>query len=91
MVKTVTSTISLTKTATDDNLFQITDHNIPYKEINVHIYDHDAYYGNGTINDAIASANSVLSFTDGDIHDLFFKNRNAGNNTRIVIVATVVK
>jgi hypothetical protein len=62
---------------------------IPFYDANIYIYDHDVYYGSGAVQDAIAPKNTVLSFRNGDIKDVFFKNKTSGSNGRIVIVATV--
>jgi len=88
MVETVTSTLSLLHTAgTVAAPFAMK--NIPYFECNFHIYDNDCYYGDGAVQSAIAQAGSVIFFPKGDLRDIFFKNRTAGNVARIVCVATV--
>ena len=73
----------------DDDPHNLTPESLPFYEANIHIYDNDVYYGNGTNITAIASANSVLTFRNADLKDIFFKNKVAGNNGKIVVVATV--
>ena len=85
---TVTSFLSLVKTVAD-NVEAFTTKPIPFYEANIHIYDHDVYYGDGVVMDAIAPSGSVLTFPKGDLKDIFFKNRTAASNGRVVIVATV--
>jgi len=87
MVQTVTSFISLEKTI-GDTATSFSLENIPFYEANIHIYDNDVYYGDGSNLTAIAPANSVLTFPKGDLRDIFFKNRTAGNNGRVIVVAT---
>lgn len=73
----------------DDAAHNLTAESVPFYECNIHIYDNDVYYGSGAVNKAVASANSVLTFRNGDLKDFFFKNKVAGNNGRIVVVASV--
>jgi hypothetical protein len=89
MPKTVTSLITLTHTAADDNPFRLTDAPIPFYEINIHVETNDCYYGTQRTQGAIGATGSVISFQNGDIRDIVFKNKTAGSNTKITIVATV--
>lgn len=89
MPKTTTSIITLNKTATSDASFRICDASIPFYDINVHVESNDCKYGTPVAQEAIAVTGSVISFRNGDIRDIWFKNRVAGNNTKIIIVATV--
>jgi len=73
----------------DDAIHNLTGESIPFYECNIHVYDNDVYYGSGTTLKAVATANSVLTFRNGDLKDFFFKNKTAGNNGRIVAVASV--
>ena len=88
IVKSTPSVFSKTLTCGDTPKY-ISTENVPCYEVNFHIYDNDVYYGNGIITDAVAQANSVLSFRNCDVHDFFFKNKTAGNNGKVVCVATV--
>jgi hypothetical protein len=89
MVKTTTSLITLQHTATADTPFRLTDASIPYYEVNIHIYDNKAYYGTAVEQVGEASVGAVISFQNGDLRDLYFKNFTAGSNCKIVAVATV--
>lgn len=83
------STLSIEITVGDGSN-PITLSKIPFHEANFHVYDNDVFYGDGTNMAAIAQAGSVLYFDKGDLNDFFFKNRTAGNDGRVVVVATVV-
>ncbi len=83
------STLAFTKTV-GDGANPCTEQSIPFHEANFHVYDNDVNYGDGSGMDAIAQAGSVLYFDKGDLGDIFFKNRTAGNVGRVAIVATVV-
>ena len=83
------STLSISKTV-GDTPNPVVLNKVPFHEANFHIYDYDVYYGDGTNMGAIAQAGSVLSFDKGDLSDFFFKNRTAGNNGRVELMATVV-
>lgn len=83
------STLSIEKTI-GDGANPLTLNKVPFHEGNFHIYDHDVFYGDGTVMSAIAQTGSVLYFDKGDINDFFFQNRTAGNAGRVVFVGTVV-
>ena len=88
MVSTVTSIISLSKTVGDTaEPFFLDD--VPFFEANFHIQDHAVYYGDGAKQAAVAAAGSVLTFPKGNLREIFFKNRTAGNTATVVAVATV--
>jgi len=87
MTETITSFLSLEKTITN-NAAPFTTTAIPVYEVNIHVYDNDIYYGDGATQSAIAQAGSVLYFPKIDLRDLFFKNRTAYLNARVVIVAS---
>lgn len=72
-----------------DTVQPFSQHNIPFHEMNFHIYNNDVLYGNGTKQIAIAQAGSVLYFDKGDLRHIYFKNRTAGNNGLVVAVGTV--
>jgi hypothetical protein len=65
------------------------EHNIPYHEVNFHVYDNDVFYGDGTTMAAIAVAGSIIYFDKGDLRDHFFMNKVGGQTGRVVAVATV--
>jgi len=49
----------------------------------------DIKYGNGDLQEATASANSVLSFKKLNLKYFFVKNATAGSNAKLVIVGTM--
>ena len=59
------------------------------EDCNIHIMDADIKYGNGDLQEAIASVNSVLTFKKLNLKHFFVKNATAGNNAKIVIVGTM--
>ena len=81
--------ISLTMTMTDDNAHQLTQTDLPFYEVNLHCYTQDLYYGDGLTMGAYIVAGDVASFRNGNLRDLFFKNKTAGQNGTITAVATV--
>ena len=88
MVETVTSFLSLKKTI-GDAAAPFSLNNIPFYEMNIHITTYDVYYGDGTLQEALAPVGSILDFPKGDLRDLFFKNRTAGSNGVVTVVGTV--
>lgn len=89
IISSIGSFISIDYTATADAAFRLTHISTPFYECNVHIYGNDVYYGTGAVSSAVAAVNSVLTFKNADLKDLFFKNKVAGNNGNVVIVASV--
>jgi len=85
---TKTSFFSFNKTI-GDTAQPLIQHHVPFFEVNIHVYDNDVYYGDGTTMSAIAQAGSVLYFNRGSLRDLYFKNRTAGNDGVVVVSATV--
>jgi len=51
--------------------------------------DADIKYGNGDLQEATASANSVLTFKKLNLRYFFVKNATAGNNAKLAIVGTM--
>jgi len=79
----------LTATAGNDNAFPVTTLNIWVEEVDIFILDQGAYEGN--------VSDQIIPFNADDIHtvkgpvnlkDFFFKNQNAGANTRIILAGT---
>lgn len=56
---------------------------------NFHITNQDAYYGDGTTMLAIAQKDAVVSLDKGNMADIYFKNKTAGQTSTIQIVATI--
>ena len=69
MVKyqTTTSCISLTLTMTADGAVRLTDHDIPFYEVNLHCYTNALYYGNGGVMEAYMNVGDVVSFQNGNL------------------------
>lgn len=85
----LTSTVyHRTETASDDNPFQVDKEtgNV-LTAVNIHAYDNPVYYGNAAGQEGIIPADNVAWF-DGIVRpsDFWFKNVNAGNNAKVVIV-----
>ena len=59
------------------------------EDCNIHVMDADILYGNGDLQEAVASVNSVLSFKKLNLTYFFVKNATAGSNAKIVIVGTM--
>jgi hypothetical protein len=83
------SFLSFTKTATADAPFRLTAENIPFYDLNIHCLTHDFYYGDKAIQEADQYVGDVSFFRHADLSDIWFKNQNAGSNTKVVGVATV--
>lgn len=61
----------------------------PFYEANFHISTNPVYYGDGQRQSAPATVGSVISYTYGNLQDIFFKNYNSGSNGVVICVATV--
>jgi len=88
---TTTTTIFSKYFTVKDTAYRLVDSTTPFHEANLHIEDNDVYYGNGTTMTAIAVADAVISLTNGDLTDIYFKNKTAGNVAHVSVVATVDK
>ena len=62
---------------------------IVLEDCNIHVQDNSIYYGNGDVQNALASVGSVISFKKLNLKYLFVKNETAGNNGKIVVVGTM--
>jgi len=51
--------------------------------------NNDIKYGNGDLQEATASANSVLTFKKLNLKYFFVKNAVSGNNAKLAIVGTM--
>ena len=63
--------------------------NITLEDCNIHVMNNDIKYGNGDLQEAVASVNSVLTFKKLNLKHFFIKNAVSGNNAKIVIVGTM--
>lgn len=85
----VTSVITLDYAATHDMPFQVTEQDLPFYDVNIHILTNAALYGNMKMQVAPIAVNGVLSFRNGNLKDFWFKNAVGAANTQIVVVATI--
>ena len=76
-------------TMVDDDVHQISDSDVFFNELNIHVYTNAAKYGNIGVCQAIINAGDVASFKDGNLREFVFQNSVAGNNTTIVCIATL--
>ena len=83
------SRVTFDVTASTDNPFRLADADLFYYELTVWILSNDAYMGNANRISAPLSSGGVYYDRNGNLADLFFKNKTAGSNTNIVAVATV--
>ena len=83
------SFFSLSMTLADDATHRVCDFDIPFYEMNMHCETHNLYYGTGEECSAPFTVGDVVSFRNGNLRDIFIKNRTAGDNGKVVIVATV--
>lgn len=86
---TLTSFFSLSKTQTDDSITPLTEFDIPFYDMNMHCYTNPVYYGDGSTMSAYINDGDVVFFKNGNLRDIFIKNKTAGSNGQVVIVATV--
>jgi len=54
-----------------------------FEEINIHVTTQDAKIGDRSGQDATITAGDIVTFTNVNLVDIFFKNANAGSNTVI--------
>jgi hypothetical protein len=83
------SLLSISLTMTDNLAKRIVEYDLPFYELNIHVYTNAAKYGNSSNVDAVINAGDVVWFTNGNLRDFLFMNNVAGSNTKIVCVATV--
>lgn len=90
MPKTITSVVTFNVTASADAPFNVcAGQSIPFYDANFHIATQAAQYGDMTAQDAPAAVGDVISYRNGDLKDIWFKNAAAGVNTQIICVAVV--
>ena len=83
------SFISFTHTATDDNPFRLVTVSIPMYEVNIHCFLKKANYGNLAEQNGEINVGEIPYFPNVDLKDIWFKNNNAGDNTKIVAIGSV--
>jgi len=83
------SFFSLSYTLSNDSANRVCDFDIPFYEMNLHCETNNIYYGTGEICEAPMVVGDVISFRNGNLRDIFIKNRTAGSNGKVILVATV--
>ncbi|PNX45504.1 MAG: hypothetical protein BV457_09460 [Thermoplasmata archaeon M9B1D] len=83
--------IAISHTNSSDNAESVSPTQTPliFQELDIQILTNDAYYGDKNIQEFELSAGDIVSFRSSagvNLTDIFFKNQNAGNNTKIVAV-----
>jgi len=81
--------IQFSHTATADTKFRLVQNDLWIKAANIHVVTNAAYYGDTNNQSGAAAANSVITFEDFNLADLFFKNAAAGVNTTIVAICVL--
>jgi len=71
-----------------DNAKSIENIDLVLEDCNIHVMDNDIKYGNGDLQEAVASVNSVLSFRKLNLKHFFVKNATAGSNAKLAIIGT---
>ena len=84
-----TTFYSISITLSDDNPHPLVNTDIPFYDVNLHCYTKALYYGTGTLLEAEIGVGDVASFRNGNLRDIFIKNKTAGENGKIVAVATI--
>lgn len=83
------SRVTLTKTATTDSVFRLIEKDLYYYDLTVWCLSNDAYMGDGLTMDAPFTTSQVYYDRNGNLADLYFKNKNAGSNCQIVAICTI--
>ena len=84
-----TTFISISKTATADTPFRLTDAIIPIVDGNIFCGTNDCYYGDGTTMASDIIAGDVVPLEAGHLEEIWFKNKVAGNNCVITFSGSV--
>ena len=81
--------IVISKTATNDNPFQLTFKDTWFREVDIFVYTNDCNIGGIGTQDITVYTNDVYT-VKGYVNakEIYFSNTNAGNNTKIVIAGT---
>ena len=87
---------SITKYTVYSKVVNVTDDpksieniDLTLEDCNIHVMQNDIKYGNGDLQEAVASANSVLTFKKLNLRHFFVKNATAGSNAKLAIVGTM--
>ena len=76
-------------TLSDDSTHPIIENPIPFYDINLRCITNAVNYGDGTTMDDYILVGEVAYFRNGQLNDIFIKNKTAGSNGEIVITGTV--
>ncbi len=78
-------------TATSDIAFKLVKKDTWFESIDVFIYDNSAYMGDLRDQDVLITANDIYYLLHPvNLHDFYFKNAIAGNNTRVVAAGVLL-
>jgi hypothetical protein len=91
MTEYIPTVITLTKTATGDEVFKLTNTDIWLSYADIFVYTNNAYMGDKRAQQVAIYANDIYEFPlPININDLFFKNYTAGSNTVIVVIGSIL-
>jgi len=85
------SVIQLSETATSDNKFSLAKADLWLEDVNIHIQNYDAYYGDMHNQNGVVYADDVISYRYVNIAELYFKNYTAGSNVTIVAIGIPIQ
>ena len=85
----ISSLVGFSMTMADDSEHRIVEFDLPFYELNIHVYTENAKYGPLGVCDGTINAGDVVFLKNGNLRDFIFKNASAGSNTKIVAIATV--
>lgn len=86
---TLRSFFSLSITLSDDAVHPVTENQVPFYDINIRCMTNAVNYGDGTGMEDYLSVGDVAYFRNGNLGDIFIKNKTAGSNGKVVITGTV--
>lgn len=89
MIPPQSSIVGFSHTMTDDLEHRIVEFDLPFHDLNIHVYTNAAKYGVMGVCEGEIEAGDVAFFQKGNLKDFLFKNKSAGSNARIVCIATV--
>lgn len=79
------------KTATADTKFKLVSEKLILCDVMVNCQSNDCYFGDTNHQEFEMNVGDVFTFNNPvDLHDLFFKNKIAGDNTKIVLTGVKV-
>ena len=79
-------------TASNDSTFRLTTTSTVLRDVLIQVLSNDAYMGDSTAQEIELNVGDVVGFTHPvDVSTIYFKNRNAGQNTKIVMQGITVE